>query len=278
MRKMLCYMALALCVLAVLACFAPALADFGDFDTGGDYSGDYDGYDSGSGGSGGSVVWAVLGLLFMPILMVYEGLTKKDKDKGVSSGGSVNTSRPNLHRKSMAELVKADPNFDGQDLDVWVKNLYTRMQAEWEQGDIRGLKEDFTPECWNRFDQQLRVKNADGYQGHVRDIRFVRIVKEGWYRTGYMECIDVNLRTSIISWNTNRNGKITTGSQTTPKDMEYTWRLKRIAGAQTDPTPSPCPGCGAQVKRIMSRCPDCDTELRRDPDAWKLDDITGRRM
>ena len=262
-------LALILALATMFLCLAPALADFGDFDTGGDYGGgDYGGggwdSDSGSRGGGGSGILGILMLPFIILMAIYQGiktLTAKIRYK--------------LTMRGMNAMKQADPDFSWEDMEAWIRSLYAHMQADWERGDINDLQSEFESACWRHFNTQLSRKKADGYTGHVRGITFREIKLMGWRNEGDTCYMDIRLRTNIVSWNTDSSGRISTGSQTEPKDMEYLWRLQRPANARTSASPVACPACQSSNLRLMAHCAKCGAPLPRDNDQWKLYDIAG---
>lgn len=268
-----------MCALLLFTCFAPALADFGDFDSGGDYGGsdwdsDWDS-DYGSGGGGGSSGLGILSLvILLPLYGISKGIQGSREEKRMAKA-------EREYKSVMSDinaLKQADPGFDAEALSAWVRELYTHMQADWEAGDITDLKREFAPSAWSRFDTQLQKKKADGYTGHVRNIHFLSIDPIGWCDQGSTTYLDIHLRTSILSWNTRRDGTVSTGSTTTPKTMDYYWRVQRPSAARTVATPRACPDCGEASSPLLARCPNCGRVIERDTDAWVIWDIGGRPL
>lgn len=257
-----CLMLLLCAVLLLgLAASVVARADFGDFSTGGDS------YDSDSDSGGGGLASLLLCIVLAPFALLAEQKKKARQEEATAQ-------RRRLERP-MSEFSAIDPDYNEADLCDWIRDLYVRMQREWGAGNIDSLRGEFTPACFDRFDGQLQRKNAAGQQGHVENIRFISIRPLGWHGSSFFQHLSVQLTVDIVSWNTNRYGKVVSGDPNRDKRMVYEWSLARDT-ASSDPAQAltvKCPACGEAVRPTLCRCPACRATLGRGNAGWQLSDI-----
>ena len=280
---------------AVVMCLAvavPQLAGaFGDFDSRSDYGGS--GRSSSSSDSSDFDLFELLHLVTMvgrifgidsPIVSIVIVVVIVVVFKVISAALKGNAPQEGLKQSApsrpdtLRQLREEDPAFDAENLADRVRDLFTRMQEGWENGDIDSLHGDFMPDTWTRFNTQLQNKIAAGETTHVRDIFFDHVDLLSYATDQEHQILKVKLTVTHNVWTTNAAGKCIQGTEKTRKRFEFLWTMTRPLGAVTGGSAlqdtEHCPNCGAELDlEAFAECPFCHTPIMKVAPDWVISEI-----
>ena len=300
-KRTLLALLMCLCLVCSVAFSFRANADFGDFSGDSDYGGsdsdwgsndnDYSsgndhyyvsgGSSDGSGGDGISIVVAIVIVIILVAIF-----SKKGGGKGGNGGGGSKPVAPGAKRtddsqlKKMSEYTQLDPGFDAPELTQRLSNWYVQMQNTWSAGDISSVRPFFEDAYFAQMERQLQQMKQAGRTDHTERIAVLGVELRGFYQSGGLDHIVAELRTRIVSYVTDRDGKVISGSQTAEKFMTYEWNLTRPSGTKTQGKAEMnvvnCPNCGATVNiNATAKCPYCDSVITVNQHDWVISSIKG---
>ena len=299
-KKLLCIL-LVLSVLSV--CLLAVRADFGDFagdaDYGGDWGGDYGGWDDDYGGwdddygdygsrdfDSDDPVSTAIGCLILLVILVLVFRSKARK-VGQSTSQSRNNRPAGGQRTDLSTLTpmssytELDPAFNADAFCEKLSNLYVQMQNGWQDKDIEPLRPYFTDAYFNQMLAQLEQLKKSGVTNRVERIAVLGVKPLGYKQTNGEDHIIVELRTRINDYTVrDSDGTVVSGNPNTPLFMTYEWDLCRASGQKTEETGGMrvviCPNCGASVDiNASAQCPYCDSVITITANDWAICRITG---
>lgn len=295
--------ALLLCLILVFSALCiHAGADFGDFAGDNDYGGgndwgdsdwggsDWDDDDGGfafiggggsSGGGGGSIVGPfIVCVVVCAVIVLIAYLSSKNKKGGRRPimPGAQRTDSAKL--RPMAEYQTLDAKFDEGALTQRLSNWYVQMQNAWSAGDIGPVRPFFSDGYYAQMERQLNNLTQAGRTDHTERIAVLGVTLRGFFQSGGEDHIVAELRTRIVSYVTDKTGKVISGSQTAEKFMTYEWDLTRPSGTITQEGAEMqsinCPHCGAAISiNESAKCPYCDSVITLDQHDWVIASIKG---
>ncbi len=250
-----------------------------DYDT--DYGGGYYYIDSGIDGDGGfgSVVVAVIVIAI--IVMVI--LLRKSKN-GTAGTRKVNpgaAATPQARLRAMDAYRELDPNFNPDEFESRLSNLYVQLQNCWSARDLEPLRPYLTNMLYEQSERQVGQYRKNGQTPHVERIAVLGVDLRGWYQQDSQDHVIANVRARIVEYTTDDNtGEVVRGSSTEEKFLTYEWDLCRTSGKITytgeDARDLHCPNCGAPMSINQSaKCPYCDSVVTVEEHDWVLAAIKG---
>ena len=293
-KRLLCLSLLAVLLLSAVTMIPRTAKGFGDFDSHSDYGGSRSSSDSDSDGIDlysllriATFLGRLLGiespvvsiLLVVVLFAVIKfGIPALKKRSGHSSGHEGIRRGVREAPDSLQQLAADDPAFSAEDLIQRVKDLYRRMQACWEDGNIEPLRKDFMPDTWTRFNTQLQNKNISGETTHVRNIGFQQVSLLDYSTDSEHQVLRVKIDVAQNIWATGRDGKGVRGTEDTRKRFEYLWTLVRplgsVTGGAAPADEEHCPNCGAEIDlEAFAECPFCHTPFMKVSPDWVIHEI-----
>ena len=286
---------LLLCTVLVFALAAGSIADFGGFSGDSDYGGssdwgsssdwsssssDWGSSSSSDGGDGGPFTTIVVIMIIIVVIAVNAGKKKKPgTTRRPVAPGATPVDRSSL--LPMKNYLTLDPDFDEAAMKEKISNLYVQMQNCWTDGNIESLRPYFSDALFTQMERQLTQMKRAGRTNHVERIAVLGTDLLGFRRVGSSDVITAQLRTRIVDYTTDANGKVVSGSQDKEKFMTYEWDLSRSADSTTAEAEDgvkhiTCPNCGAPLDvNASARCPYCGTVLQSGEHDWVLTAIRG---
>ena len=291
-------------LLTVGGCLFAAHADFGDYggdsdygdfgggfdwDSGGDYGGDYDDDDNYGGGifyssdSGGSGFhWETLVVAAVIVALIV--WTAKRKSAGGRSArnpvapGATPTDPGTL--RAMADYTALDPQFSETAFREKLGNMYVQFQNAWQAKDMQPLRPYLTDALYAKCDRQLDNYRKNKQTNRVENIAVLDVQLMGFRQESGKDMVVARLKTRIVDYVvSDADGSIVRGSKQ-EKFMEYEWDLVRTSGAVTGTSSGTksqnCPQCGAPINiNHTAVCEYCGCVLTTDTFDWVVSEIKG---
>lgn len=290
MTKFQKWLSVLLCLLVIGSFSLHAWADFGDFAGDSDYGdfGDWDDsdydydYDSDYDGDGVTFFGDFDGftLIVVILVIVVAFIGARDKQTPTNNPRPTPTKPTTDNLRPMAEYQKLDPDFNDGELRQKLSNWYVQMQDCWSAGDIEPVRPYFSNAYWEQMNRQLQDMRKLGRTDHTERVAVLNVTLCGFYQAGGVDHITARLNTRIVSYITDRDGKVVSGSKTTEKFMTYEWDLTRPSGAKTEKAAElksiNCPHCGAAISiNESAKCPYCDSIITVAKHDWSIATIRG---
>lgn len=284
---------LLLCMALAFMLAAGSIADFGGFSGDSDYGGssdwgggsdwssssDWDSSSSGGSDGGPFTTIAVIAIIVIVILVNSGKKKKSGSTRRPVAPGATPVNRSVL--KPVKDYLAIDPNFDEAAMKEKLANLYVQMQNCWTDGDIESLRPYFSDALFTQMERQLAQMKRAGRTNYVERIAVLGTELLGFRRVGDSDVMTAQLRTRIVDYTTDANGKVISGSQTKEKFMTYEWDLSRSVNSATAEGEDgvkrvTCPSCGAPLDvNASARCPYCGSVLQSGDHDWVLTAIRG---
>lgn len=190
------------------------------------------------------------------------------------------TETPDSELKPISEYMSLDPGFNERAFTEMCTNLYVRMQNAWTTGDFTPMQPYFTDALFKQLSAQLKAKTDKGHTNYVERISVLDSTLRGFKQVGNEDHMIVRLRTRIVDYTEDRDGKLISGSRDREKFMTYEWEIARTSGHVTvkkdGVSKSICPSCGAPIDlNASTRCEYCGSIVSSGDFDWAICSMKG---
>lgn len=301
-KKIIKILIIAFCLICTFQSFV--LADVGSFEdygggsswSGSDWgSSSYDSYDS-YGGSGGTFLFfGGFGdiIIYLIIIAIVYFIRRNSANRGPRNYRPQN---PNYQNISMEELNRKqseienqiqenDPNFNGEELIAWSKNLFIKLQNAWTERDWQTIRSFETESLFEQHKNQLQgyINNK---QINVMDRICVNYAHLYRYKIeGDKEILTVRLNSRMADYIINEETKaVIKGDKNLERVNTYLLTFIRKNGVKTKAgtikvNTTNCPNCGAPTQITSSgKCEYCGSVLTTGEYNWVLSNLERERM
>jgi len=173
-----------------------------------------------------------------------------------------------------------DPTFNHAAFIEKLSNLYVQMQNGWQNKDIESLRPYFTDALFTQMERQIEGMKKAGRTNFVERIAVLGVELKGYMQANGEDHIIAELRTRIVDYTVDAQGKLVSGDMNKEKFMTYEWDLSRATGMKTKEAGAMevvnCPNCGAPLSiNTTAKCPYCDSVVTLDAHDWAICSIKG---
>ena len=286
---------------ALLCCgIGPGFGDAGGFSGSSSYGGgggSFGGGSFGGGSSGGSYHYYgssgssgdddlelgdVIFIIIVMVVIVLFSFLKSKAEGTLNKPQPAGASRtPDTQLSPISTLVERDPDFSASTVEEMIANVYVQMQHNWTAGNFEPMRPYFSNKLFSQFSNQLKEMTASGRVNYVENIAVLETHIRGWYETEGNEYIVMKVRTRIVDYTLDKDGKVVSGFKDKESYMEYEYVLARSSGSKTSTqtqqtVAGQCPNCGAPLNVSQSaKCDYCGTVIEAKDHTWVIVAIKG---
>lgn len=272
-------------------------ADVGNSFSGGGGSShsSYGGSSSYSGSSGGGaglffLVWMILDLPFPLNIMVIalicfggvSGTRKIKSGRNTNYGVETNYSQDTRYEENNENFVvqtirRNDEDFSKNEFNVFVRDVYIKVQEAWEAKDWSGIRPFESEELFSLHSKQLQEYIDNGTTPHLDKQEILETKIADFEIDGKYEYLTVKLVATLLAYLTDKNGNVLNGSPKNRVYREYKLVFKRVHGVKTKSdektNTTNCPNCGAPNKIASSGvCEFCNSLITTGDYGWVLNE------
>ncbi len=291
-----------LIVLFCLICFfnTSVFADVGsfeDYSSGGSSWGgsSYDSYDSYGGGGGTFLFFGGFGdlIIYLIIIAIVYYVRRNSRNRGPRNYRPQNINYQTISmevlEKNQTEIENtiqaSDPNFNGEELVAWSKNLFIKLQNAWTERNWQTIRSFETESLFEQHKNQLQgyINNK---QINVMDRICVNYAHLYKYKVeGDKEILTVRLNSRMTDYIINEETKaVIKGDKNLERVNTYLLTFIRKNGVKTkagtiEINTTNCPNCGAPTQITSSgKCEYCGSVLTTGEYNWVLSNLERERM
>ena len=270
---------------------------FEDYSSGGSSWGgsSYDSYDSYGGGGGTFLFFGGFGdlIIYLIIIAIVYYVRRNSRNRGPRNYRPQNINYQTISmevlEKNQTEIENtiqaSDPNFNGEELVAWSKNLFIKLQNAWTERNWQTIRSFETESLFEQHKNQLQgyINNK---QINVMDRICVNYAHLYKYKVeGDKEILTVRLNSRMTDYIINEETKaVIKGDKNLERVNTYLLTFIRKNGVKTkagtiEINTTNCPNCGAPTQITSSgKCEYCGSVLTTGEYNWVLSNLERERM
>lgn len=180
----------------------------------------------------------------------------------------------------VAELQRADPDFDVDAFLARVRIAFQRAQDSWCQQDLEPVRAFLSDGVFERFSLQIEEQQRDGWRQGMEDTQILDTDLTHVSSDRHFDTVTVTISfSSKIHRRTLEGDKKIPGSDLHKTLLVECWSFLRRRGASTAPgkglIEGHCPNCATPIEmNATAHCSSCKSVLRSGEFDWVLAEIT----
>lgn len=169
-------------------------------------------------------------------------------------------------RLSIEEINKYLPNFNIEEFNTNVFNIYKNIQEAWMNFDLETIRNLVSDEIYNMYSMQLNTLKIKGLKNIMENIKYIDNYISNISIDNNITTIQTVLKVTCNDYVIDNNDKVVRGNKY--RTLTYTYILT-FTKYKEPKNITNCPNCGAEINiNSNGKCEYCNATIINEEDKW----------